>query len=432
MPNGGQFKRQKIMADRINVNVFSEIGSLEHVVVHTPGLEVERMSPSNAEKALYSDILNLEIARREYAPFKGTLQRIAKVHELEDLLVDTLNSSDARNFLLPALCPVQYPELLEKLFAMPSEELAHQLLTGVPMPKQTLTDFLDQERYAIPPLYNFYFMRDASMSVYDNILMGRMAHEVRFGESRIMEAIFTYSTKVHAPIINPAHAPNSKEILVEGGDVHIVRDDILMIGCGQRTSKQGIDFIVQQLLRKGLDKTQHILVQESPLSPGSFIHLDMIFTLLGPTHCMAFEPVIMKDSSYHTIHMEVQPDGQTKIRYEDNLVQALNALGVPVEPIFCGGTGDNWVQEREQSHSGANFVSFGPDKIIGYARNHHTIEALSQQGFEVVPAEKAASGEVDINALKSCVVTLSSSELVRGGGGGRCMTLPIVRKAVQW
>ncbi len=420
------------MANRTNVSIYSEIGQLEHVIVHTPGPELERMSPSNAKRALYSDILNLEIAQREYAAFRGTLQRVATVHELEDLLADTLNSPDARNFLLPALCPVQHPELLEELYDMPSGELADTLLTGLRMPKQTLTDFLNEERYAIPPLFNFYFMRDASISIFDSVLIGRMASQVRYGESRIMEAIFTYSTRVHAPIFNPAHAPNSAEIHIEGGDVHIVRDDILMVGCGQRTTPQGVDFIAQQLLRRGLSKPLHILVQEAPMTPESFIHLDMIFTLLGPSRCMAFEPIIMKDSRYHTIHMELQPDGQTKIRYVDNLVQQLNALGVPVEPIFCGGTGDSWAQEREQWHSGANFVSFGPNRVIGYARNQHTIEALSQRGFEVVPAEKAASGEVDINALDACVVTLSSSELVRGGGGGRCMTLPIARKALQW
>lgn len=421
------------MAEMINVNVCSEFGELDQVVLHTPGIEVESMSPSNISHALYADILNLDIARKEYSNFKGTLQRVANVMELEDLLAETLDVAEARDFLLPALCPQEYPGLLEELYAMPSRSLADALLTGVPAPKNTLTRFLDDARYAIPPLYNFYFMRDASMSVYDHVLIGHMASVVRYGETRIMEAIFTYSPRVHAPVYNPEHALNAGDIRVEGGDVHIVRDDILMIGNGQRTSTQGIDYLVQQLVQSGLQKPQHILVQELPHSPESFIHLDMVFTLLSQEYCMAYPPVILSPMSpFRTVHMEVHPGGETKIRYINNLVEGLNSLGVNVQPICCGGTEDVWHQEREQWHSGANFVAFAPGKIIGYARNPHTIDALSREGFEVVPAEKAASGAVDVKGLKKCVVTISSSELVRGGGGGRCMTLPVVRKSVNW
>ncbi len=421
------------MADTINVNVRSEFGELQQVVLHTPGIEVESMAPSNISHALYADILNLDIALKEYSQFKGTLQRVANVMELEDLLAETLDVQDARHFLLPAICPTEFSELLDQLYAMPSKELANALLTGVPAPQNSLTRFLNADRYAIPPLYNFYFMRDASMSVYDHVLIGHMASTVRYGETRIMETIFTYSPRLHAPVYNPEHAPNAHDIRVEGGDVHIVRDDILMIGNGQRTSSQGVDYLVQQLVQNGLSKTQHVLIQELPQHPESFIHLDMVFTLLSQEHCMAYPPVILNpDSPYRTIHMQIEPNGKTQIRYINNLVEGLNSLGVPVKPISCGGTQDIWHQEREQWHSGANFVAFAPGKIIGYARNPHTINALSQQGFEVVPAEKAASGEIDVKSLKKCVVTISSSELVRGGGGGRCMTLPVVRKAVQW
>ena len=50
----------------IEVNVQSEIGKLNGVIIHTPGEEVENMTPENAERALYSDIINLSIAREEY------------------------------------------------------------------------------------------------------------------------------------------------------------------------------------------------------------------------------------------------------------------------------------------------------------------------------------------------------------------------------
>lgn len=74
--------------DKIKLEVSSEIGELEAVIVHTPGQEVANMTPKNAERALYSDILNLSVAQKEYCQFKGILQKHAKVFEMRDLLND--------------------------------------------------------------------------------------------------------------------------------------------------------------------------------------------------------------------------------------------------------------------------------------------------------------------------------------------------------
>ena len=56
------------MSDKFDISVTSEIGVLEGVVLHKPGLEVENMTPKNIKRALYSDILNLTVASKEYAP----------------------------------------------------------------------------------------------------------------------------------------------------------------------------------------------------------------------------------------------------------------------------------------------------------------------------------------------------------------------------
>jgi arginine deiminase len=48
--------------ERVNVYLNSEIGELEGVILHTPGAEVENMTPENAQRALYCDILNLNVA----------------------------------------------------------------------------------------------------------------------------------------------------------------------------------------------------------------------------------------------------------------------------------------------------------------------------------------------------------------------------------
>ena len=51
---------------KFQTEVNSEIGELEAVILHTPGPEVENMTPKSVERALYSDILNLSVAQQEY------------------------------------------------------------------------------------------------------------------------------------------------------------------------------------------------------------------------------------------------------------------------------------------------------------------------------------------------------------------------------
>ncbi len=175
----------------------------------------------------------------------------------------------------------------------------------------------------------------------------------------------------------------------------------------------------------------HIIVQELPSTPESFIHLDMVFTFLNNDACMVYEPVIYKMNRLRTIHIKIENRKVTRIEEVPNIPAALKNLGMNLEPIKCGGDNDLWIQEREQWHSGANFFAFAPGKIIGYERNSHTIEALNNKGFEVIDAEDVIAGKVDMENVKKCVVQIAGSELARGGGGARCMTMPIRRAEVE-
>jgi len=83
-----------------NININSEIGKLEGVIVHLPGPEVENMTPENAERALYSDILNLSIALPEYNNFIGVLKKFTSVFEVSDLLQDIINDTKIKKKLL--------------------------------------------------------------------------------------------------------------------------------------------------------------------------------------------------------------------------------------------------------------------------------------------------------------------------------------------
>jgi arginine deiminase len=419
---------------KLKIDVCSEFGQLEGVIIHTPGLEVEEMTPENAERALYSDILNLSVAGEEYSIFKGVMNKITRTFEVRDLLSDILNDGQVKTTLLKDICSNEGAmEILPKLMEQNAAELARQMIQGVYLERNNLTRYLSLERFSLRPLHNFLFTRDASMSFGNEILIGKMASKVRDREAVIMDAIFNHHPMLETSTINP-NIPeiirNYPGISIEGGDFQVGREDVLVIGTGIRTSTQGIDFILENIKAKK-DGLRHILIQELPDTPESFIHLDMVFTFLDVDTCMVYEPLIMGANRLHTIHIQVENGEVISIAEEKNLPKALKKLGIDMKPLRCGGGIDSWTQEREQWHSGANFFAFAPGKVIGYERNVHTIEQLNQNGFQIIQAKDLLSGLCEIPEGK-CVVTVPGSELARGGGGARCMSMPIRRGKVNW
>jgi arginine deiminase len=418
---------------KFNLEVNSEIGELEAVMLHTPGPEVENMTPKSVERALYSDILNLSVAQQEYEQLSLFLEKITRVYQLKDLLIKVLDNPAQRNSLVGKICLTEnVNDYFDELMEMSSRTLANKLIEGLPARIDSLTSFLNDEYYALLPLYNFYFTRDASAVIGNNAVICRMANKVRVRESLIMEAVYAYNPYFNARVINTyEQLPHDRSVLMEGGDILVVRDDILVIGNGMRTTSQGIDLLLNRLAKTAPQGKSYIFVQQLPSSPESFIHLDMVFTMLDVDKCMVFEPLIMGDVRYSTVQITLDNGKVEKIRRVPNLLTALRRLGLDLEAVSCGGN-DEWDQEREQWHSGANFFAFAPGKVISYARNEHTLNEMSKHGFEIVTSEDVTSGKVNINKLRKCVVTIVGAELARGGGGARCMTLPLKRKAVKW
>jgi arginine deiminase len=414
------------------VNVKSEIGRLKGVILHTPGRELQNMTPENAQKALYSDILNLNVAKTEYTQLSGVLKQFAQVFEVSDLLKEVIAVERHRYDLINHICSnEEVIEIRDYLIGLSIEELARQLIEGVPMKKDSLTKFLSREKYTLQPLHNFFFTRDSAIAINERVLVARMANRVRKRESIIMEAIFNFHPKFQCPTTNPENCGGCPpDTSVEGGDVLVVREDILLIGNSIRTTSHGIDFIIDRLKERKLKR--HLIVQELPYSPESFIHLDMTFTMLDKDLCMVYEPLILKPNKYQTIHVYIDHGEVKFIKTVDNIPTVLKSLGLDLKPVICGGTKDEWNQEREQWHSGANFFAFAPGKVIGYGRNVHTIEELHKHGFEVITAKEVISGKKKPDDYQKCVVTIEGSELARGGGGARCMTMPVNREDVVW
>lgn len=413
---------------KCSLQIQSEIGKLEAVLVHYPGAEVENMTPRHAQRALYSDILNLSIARKEYDQLLTVLKKTSRVYEVSDLLEKVLEQEPLKKNLIRKICNTEgVTEYIDYLADMSASVLTKILIEGLPLQVNTLTDFLREEYYALKPLYNYYFTRDPSAVIGNNALICKMANSVRIRESLIMDAIFESDLFFTGNVMNSYDlSQNDNSVMMEGGDILVVRDDILVIGNGMRTSTQGIDLLTREFCRTGSGK-KHVIVQQLPESPESFIHLDMVFTLLDNDKAMVYKPLIMNNSRYQTVHMQIDNGKVTKISSVNSILSILRKLGIDLTPIVCGGKSDDWDQEREQWHSGANFLALAPGKVISYARNIHTLEELDKHGFEVIKASEIISGLKDIASTGNCVITLEGSELPRGGGGPRCMTMPLRR-----
>jgi len=418
------------MKETIRIDVTSEVGNLEAVIIHSPGPEVENMTPQSAERALYSDILNLAVLSREYSLFKQILERMTLTFEVRHLLEEVLENEPARKFLLAAICKNEYAEgIYQDLSDLTAKVLARQLIEGVPLKKDNLTGFLSSERYALQPLHNFFFTRDAAITINNSIYIARMRSRVRERESLIMDTIFRYHPLFKTnEIVTPEYNLPDSRIFIEGGDILVARKDLFLIGIGARTSSQGVDFFLEHLKKTG--KNFRVVIQELPASPESFIHLDMVFTIIDRDLFMIYEPVILSKHDFLTVSISIENGIVKSIQEEKNLLHALSNLGFDGSYVLCGGPKDTWSQEREQWHSGTNFFALGPGKIMGYSRNNYTLDELAKKGFAIIRGKDILRNRTNPSDYDKFVITIDGSELPRGGGGCRCMTMPIRRSAI--
>jgi arginine deiminase len=409
------------------VRVSSEIGPLRSVICHTPGQELLAVTPSTKEDFLYDDIIDLELATREHNRFKALLSRFAEVHEVRDLLSEVLEVPAGRRFLVERVLDVAQSEPLARtLEALPGPELVELFVEGRAMEEGPLARLLNMESYAMPPLPNLFFTRDAAMVVGEGVIIGSMRYTVRWTEELLMKALFQYHPRLgNAGLIYDGSEERRSGYTIEGGDVHVLRPDTVVMGLSQRSSPGAFDGITAELSRN--QGIEHVIMVVLP-SDRAMIHLDMIFTMVDREHAVVFPPAFVGPDRYAVLYYRAGRRGG--VQEMPNLFAALRNVDLPLEPIFCGGERRTF-QEREQWSSGCNFVAVRPGVVLGYSRNERTYEAMEREaGFRIVNGTDFLTGEVALAEGSRAVLTFEGGELVRGGGGSRCMTLPVLREDI--
>lgn len=416
------------------MGVHSEIGKLKKVFVHTPGKEVELMTPENANELLYNDIIYYKNIVEAHQQLKSVLALTSQVLEVSKCLSDVLSIEAAREELLNQVllyqkCLFLKPELMK----LSAKKLSEILITGFPLKRNTLESWLSNKTFSLIPQPNMYFMRDTSVVIGKRVVTSRMASSVRFTESMIMRTIYEFHPDLKGDgfLLDACQFQNDSQFTIEGGDVLVVNENLLLIGISERTTPKAIDALIDAMIRTrnedGITEPFHVLCVNLPLER-STIHLDMIFTFVSAEQAVIYDPYIRGKRKSSAILIEVKANGDKKFKDVDDLLSGLKTLGLKIDPILCGGE-NTLHQQREQWNSGANFFCFAPGKAISYI-HEHTLRACETAGFQIISAQDVIKHPTLLQSPSPTIVAVEGSELSRGGGGPRCMTCPVLREPV--
>lgn len=395
--------------------VTSEIGPLKKVLLHRPGMELEHIVPAYMEDLLFDEIPWLDRAREEHDNFALALKQAgAEVLYIGELVADIMADPVIKSHLIEKhleLSNIADPDtrsvVHEYLNGIPHSETFAQLTGGLPKVKvRDLKDRLSLSDltpvgfpFYLPPMPSMYFMRDHGVTMKKDILVSSMFNDARKREPLFLKAIIEHHPEFKDVRILPTE-PMPRGI--EGGDILVLSQDTLLVGLSQRTSEQAIETLAQRLLIES-PVLEQVLVMQIPIKR-AYMHLDTVFTMVDCDKFLFFPGI--RDVVY-MYRLTRGKDNKVMAEQLGTLKSGLEqALGHSVQIIYSGGS-TSYEASREQWNDSTNTLAVSPGKVIVYNRNQLTNKALRKAGIEIIEVE--------------------GSELVRGRGGPRCMSLPLER-----
>ena len=411
------------MRDDRALNVTSEIGRLKTVLLHRPGEEIENLTPALLDRLLFDDIPYLKVAREEHDAFAKTLRdNGVEVLYLEVLAAETMDTDNnlKDKFISEFIdeAGVQSEGLKEALIKYfnsfsTNKEMIDKMMAGVR--KEELKDYhreslYDQVNNVYPfvcdPMPNLYFTRDPFATIGHGITLNHMRTDTRNRETIFAKYIFRHHPRFKGKDI-PFWFNRDENTSLEGGDELILSKEILAVGISQRTDSASVEKLAKKLLYYKDTTFKTILAFKIPVSR-AFMHLDTVFTQVDYDK-FTVHPGIVGPLEVYAITKDPENDGHLIAVEEcDTLENILKKyLKRDIELIKCGG-GDEIIAAREQWNDGSNTLAIAPGEVVVYSRNYVTNEILEKKGIKlhVIP----------------------SSELSRGRGGPRCMSMPLIRE----
>lgn len=400
------------------MRVTSEIGPLKKVLLHRPGSELEHIPPAYMEDLLFDEIPWLERAREEHDSFARALTEAgAQVYYIEKLVADIMHDTKIKKQLINEhlnLSNIADPDTLNAasmyLESLPNPETVEYLTGGLPKVKVrnlkttlSLSDLIPVGfPFYLPPMPSMYFMRDHGVTLDNSILISNMFSDARRREPLFLKAIIQHHPEFTGTQVLPTE-PMPRGL--EGGDILVLSADTLLVGLSQRTTEQAIETLAQRLLIEH-PVLKQVLVMQIPIQR-SYMHLDTVFTMVDYDKFLFFPGI--RDAVYM---YRLTRGSNNKVHAEQlrTIQEGLElALGHSVQIIYSGGP-TSYEAAREQWNDSTNTLAVAPGKVIVYNRNPLTNKILRKAGVETIEVE--------------------GSELVRGRGGPRCMSMPLERESI--
>lgn len=418
------------------LNVNSEVGALKKVIIHRPDEGIARISPKKAVELLFDDIVHLPQMKEEHDIFRRVLQHLIgkeNVLDTERLIEEGLEASlDVKEELIDKI--VDYEELppsdKEFFMSLDAKSLTKLLITGY---------YQDEDHIYFDPIPNFIFTRDIAVVIKGHIVITKAAKIARYRENLLTRFIFyAHPFFKHLDgqkrIINLNHLdkfPPSKKgevVSLEGGDVMMLNDDYILVGCSERTTDYAIKSLANVLFAKNLTKN---VVQINIPDDRSCMHIDTLFTLIDHDEMVCYKPTVYDGISSNVV---VHRKNGSEAIYDSVKNFFTHEINKNFKFIFAG-EGISPYQEREQWTDGCNLVAVRPGVAIAYDRNPKTDLALKEAGYNIIEAEEfidnVSAGTLDPDSVKRTIINLPSNELSRARGGSHCMTCPIIREVVH-